>query len=195
MDDSFEDEEDEAFENFDKSFVDSAFSGKRAKLTIMFQVLKLWGLHLLDKTPSRFVSALAIEDMSNREDVICEDVSPSSADLIDTIEVEGCGISSFNGTYNSVSVRVNGYQCFTRRYKYEHEWVSTLNRDEVYVIFHKSTYWCIGQWHGGDVSTGTGRPGSERYRTMSSTMAQLPPKNGWMTVPGGSASDAPKLKW
>ena len=51
LDDAFEDEEDEAFEDFDKSFVDPDFSSKRAKLTIVYQVLKLWGLHLLDKSP------------------------------------------------------------------------------------------------------------------------------------------------
>jgi hypothetical protein len=52
LDDAFEEDVDEAFEDFDKSFVNPAFSGKRARLTIMYQVLKLWGLHLLDNSTS-----------------------------------------------------------------------------------------------------------------------------------------------
>ena len=51
LDDAFEDDEDEVYEDFDKSFTDSAFSSKRARLTVTFQVLKHWGLHLLDKSP------------------------------------------------------------------------------------------------------------------------------------------------
>ena len=51
------------FEDFDKSFVDPAFSGERATLTVMYQVLKL-GLHLVGKTLS--LPAPAAKD--NRED-------------------------------------------------------------------------------------------------------------------------------
>ena len=52
LDDAFEEEEDEVYENFDKSFLDPAFCGERARLTIMFQVVQKWGLPLLDKNPS-----------------------------------------------------------------------------------------------------------------------------------------------
>ena len=52
LDDAFEEEEDEVYENFDKSFLDPSFCGERARLTIMFQVVQKWGLPLLDKNPS-----------------------------------------------------------------------------------------------------------------------------------------------
>ena len=52
LDDAFEEDEDEVYENFDKSFLDPAFCGERARLTIMFQVVQKWGLPLLDKNPS-----------------------------------------------------------------------------------------------------------------------------------------------
>ena len=49
--DDFDDDDDEVYENFDKSFLDPAFHGGPARLTILFQVIKLWGLPLLDKMP------------------------------------------------------------------------------------------------------------------------------------------------
>ena len=50
LDELFDEEDDEVFQDFSKSFMDLAFTGKRARFTIMFQVLKLWGLPLLDRT-------------------------------------------------------------------------------------------------------------------------------------------------
>ena len=52
LDDAFEEAEDEVYENFDKSFLDPAFCGERARLTIMFQVVQKWGLPLLNKNTS-----------------------------------------------------------------------------------------------------------------------------------------------
>ena len=49
--DDFDDDDDEVYENFDKSFLDPTFCGEPARLTILFQVIKLWGLPLLDKMP------------------------------------------------------------------------------------------------------------------------------------------------
>jgi len=50
--DDFDDDDDEVYENFDKSFLDPAFCGEPARLTILFQVIQLWGLPLLDKMPT-----------------------------------------------------------------------------------------------------------------------------------------------
>ena len=47
--DDFDDDDDEVYENFDKSFLDPAFHGGPARLTILFQVIKLWGLPLLER--------------------------------------------------------------------------------------------------------------------------------------------------
>ena len=49
LDDFFEDDEND--EVFDKSFLDSSCVGEQARLTMVYQVLKLWGLPLLDKSP------------------------------------------------------------------------------------------------------------------------------------------------
>ena len=46
----FEDDEDDAV--FDKSFMDPSCVGEQARLTMVYQVLKLWELPLLDKSTS-----------------------------------------------------------------------------------------------------------------------------------------------
>lgn len=67
LDDAFEEDVDEAFEDFDKSFVDPTFSGERARLTIMYQVLKLWGLHLLDNSTSPIGMVVEVEREEERK--------------------------------------------------------------------------------------------------------------------------------
>jgi len=59
LDDAFEDEEDEVYEDFDKSFLDPAFIGDRMRLTVAYQIVKNWGLSLMDKTPPLSADVLA----------------------------------------------------------------------------------------------------------------------------------------
>ncbi|KAL9183973.1 hypothetical protein ACHAXT_002059 [Thalassiosira profunda] len=52
LDEAFEEDGDEAaYNDFVKSFTDASACGKRLQLTVLFQVLKRWGLPLLDKSP------------------------------------------------------------------------------------------------------------------------------------------------
>ena len=53
LDEAFEEEEvDKAYVNFDQSFMNPSLLDGRVKLTMVYQVLKLWGLPLLDKGPT-----------------------------------------------------------------------------------------------------------------------------------------------
>ena len=98
------------------------------------------------------------------------------------IVVEGAGLASVNGPYGKFQNKMNGFDCYGK----VGQWDGTPGKFIIYCI---DSHWYLGffLWTSNLFQR-------ELYRTMNSCHADIPLKNGWMTI-GEGVSPAPKLNW